>query len=357
MRKLKTLRISLCGVLLWAAAVISTPSTTFAGDNFDRDYNQGPSFTLIEENDLFVDTDRHYTQGIRLSYLTGDKKISEQSKEDEQFLERSGRSFLAWGYDPKAYRIGYEVGQNIYTPRDISISTFQPNDRPYAGWLYFGLNLQRRGETSINGTPTMENVSVLAGIIGPWSLSKEAQIWVHEVRGFDLPQGWHYQLKNEPALAMRYQRFWLYRFGPRYKLNLDLIPDVGFSVGNPLTAAQIGGTIRFGWNLPDDFGVQHGDALSIVSGGPSPTRKNHWGLYAYAGAAGRAVGYNTFLDGNMFRGGPSVDKEPFVADLRMGVVATSKYLETGFSLIMRTEEFKNQAESDAFGSMYFRVKW
>lgn len=330
---------------------------TQAADNFDRDYNQGPSFTIIEENDLFVDTDRHYTQGIRLCYLTGDKLIAAQDPDDEHFIERSGRSMLAWGYAPKSYRIGYEVGQNMYTPRDITIPGPQPNDRPYAGWLYFGLNLQRRGETSQHGRPTMENLSVLAGIIGPWSLAKEAQIWVHEVRGFGLPEGWHHQLKNEPALALRYQRFWLYRFGPRYKFNFDIIPDVGFSAGNPLTAAQVGGTVRLGWNIPDDFGVQYGDALSIVSGGPSPTRKSHWGFYAYAGASGRAVAYNTFIDGNMFRSSPGVSHEPLVADLRIGVVATSKYLEAGFSLINRTEEYQAQTERDAYGSMYFRVKW
>lgn len=355
-RKHNTLKSALCGVLLLTATCAVTPSI-HAGENFDQDYNQGASFTLIEENDLFVDTDRHYTQGIRLCYLTGDKKIAQQDKDSEDFLERSGRSLLAWGYEPKSYRIGYEVGQSMYTPRDISISTFQPADRPYAGMLYFGLNLQRRGETSQHGTPTMENLSLLAGVIGPWSLAKEAQIWVHEIRGFDLPQGWHYQLKNEPALALRYQRFWLYRFGPRYKFNLDIIPDVGFSAGNPLTAAQVGGTVRLGWNLPDDFGVQYGDSLSIVSGGPSPTRKSHWGLYVYGAADGRAVAYNTFIDGNMFRSSPSVDKEPFVADLRMGVVATSKYLEVGFSMVLRTEEYKAQTERDAFGSMYARIKW
>ena len=336
--------------------VLSLGLHTQAADNFDRDYNQGPSFTVIEENDLFVNTDRHYTQGIRLCYLTGDKLIAAQDPDDEHFIERSGRSMLAWGYDPKSYRIGYEVGQNMYTPRDISLPGAQPNDRPYAGWLYFGLNLQRRGETG-SGTPTMENLSLLAGIIGPWSLAKEAQIWVHEIRGFGLPEGWHHQLKNEPALALRYQRFWLYRFGPRYKFNFDIIPDVGFSAGNPLTAAQVGGTVRLGWNIPDDFGVQYGDALSIVSGGPSPTRKSHWGFYAYAGASGRAVAYNTFIDGNMFRSSPGVSHEPLVADLRIGVVATSKYLEAGFSLINRTEEYQAQTERDAYGSMYFRVKW
>ncbi len=329
-----------------------------AAENFDRDYNQGPSFTVIEENDLFVNTDRHYTQGLRLSYLTGDKKIADQFPEDAHFLERMGKTHMVWGFDPKSYRIGYEIGQNIYTPKDTGISTLQAADRPYAGWLYFGLNLQRRGETLKSQTPTMENISLLMGIIGPWSLGKEAQIWVHEIRDFSLPEGWHYQLKNEPAIALRYQRFWMYRLGERYRWNADFIPDVGLSVGNPLTAAQVGGTVRFGWNLPDDFGIQQVDSLSIVAGGPSPTRESHWGFYVYGAASGRAVAYNTFIDGNMFYSNPhTIDREPLVADLRWGMVGTFKYFEAGYSFVFRTQEFKQQTEHDAFGSVYMRVKW
>jgi hypothetical protein len=39
------------------------------------------------------------------------------------------------------------------------------------------------------------------------------------------------------------------------------------------------------------------------------------------------------------------------------VVATTKYLEAGISLILRTEEYKAQTEEDAFGSVYLRLKW
>ncbi|HEY1170682.1 MAG TPA: lipid A deacylase LpxR family protein [Verrucomicrobiae bacterium] len=340
-----------------SAALFAFAAHTQAGDNFDRNYDQGPSFTIIEENDLFFDSDRHYTQGIRLSYLTGDKRIAENA-EDEDFLERSGSGTLAWGFDPKSYRIGYEIGQSMFTPRDISIPGSQPDDRPYAGWLYFGLNFQRRGETTRGETPTMENVSLLLGVVGPWSLAKEAQIWVHEVRGFGLPEGWHHQLKNEPAIALRYQRFWLYRFGPRYGPTADFIPDVGFSAGNPLTAAQLGATVRLGWNLPDDFGIQQVDSLSIVAGGPSPTRKSHFGFYVYGGAAGRAVAHNTFIDGNMFRSTPGgVKREPFVADLRLGAVMSTKYLEVGVSGVWRSDEYRLQQERDVFGSVYLRAKW
>jgi lipid A 3-O-deacylase len=42
------------------------------------------------------------------------------------------------------------------------------------------------------------------------------------------------------------------------------------------------------------------------------------GLYFFAGAQGRAVGRNIFLDGNTFRHSLSVPKKNFVADLQAG---------------------------------------
>ncbi len=38
---------------------------------------------------------------------------------------------------------GWAVGQNIYTPTDITAERPDPSDRPYGGWLYYGLMFQR----------------------------------------------------------------------------------------------------------------------------------------------------------------------------------------------------------------------
>ena len=46
-------------------------------------------------------------------------------------------------YDPEAVvRVGFTLGQDIYTPRDIKIADPQPWDRPWAGWTYIGALVQ-----------------------------------------------------------------------------------------------------------------------------------------------------------------------------------------------------------------------
>lgn len=315
-------------------------------DNFD----QGPSFTIIEENDLFIKTDRHYTQGLKIDYLMGDGHAP-------RWATNLFSKIPALSYEPKTYRVGYEIGQNIYTPENIDLATPNPLDRPYGGWLYGGMALQRRGFTT-GGWWTMENLQLDLGIIGPESLADKAQTWVHEIRGFNLPQGWAHQLKTEPGVALRYERQWLYRWGHEGGFGFDVIPDAGISLGNTLTAAQIGSTFRAGYNLPNDFGIQNADSFTVTSGGVSPSRKHYFGAYVFGGAEGRAVAYDTFLDGNMFRSSPHVGHYPLVADLKSGFAVTiCKYCEAGYTYVFRTREFHAQKETDGFGSVFIRFQW
>ncbi len=208
------------------------------------DTNQGPAFTVIEENDLVVDTDRHYTQGIKLSYIHSENHVP-------HWLETLSDKLPEFGFDISALRMGTEIGQNIYTPGNITITNLQPNDRPYAGWFYTGLIFQRRGLTA-DRFPTLEHFQLDLGIVGPDSLADQAQTWVHELRGFETPKGWANQLHDEPGFALKYQRTWLLSPSaedPRY---FDFLPELGFSLGNVETSFRAGETIRAGLNLPDD---------------------------------------------------------------------------------------------------------
>jgi hypothetical protein len=90
------------------------------------------------------------------------------------------------------------------------------------------------------------------------------------------------------------------------------------------TYANAGGTLRFGLNLPSDFGVQLARPGSV---GGSPTDDldprvaldRNFSLFGFGTADGRAVARDIFLDGNTFRTSRSVTKRPFVADLGAGI--------------------------------------
>src|SRR5436309_990455 len=74
--------------------------------------NQTGVFTMIEENDLVFDTDRHYTQGIKLSYLFADGQVP-------GFVSRLMRLSPTFGFEPRAEKFGIEIGQSIFTPANI----------------------------------------------------------------------------------------------------------------------------------------------------------------------------------------------------------------------------------------------
>jgi len=312
--------------------------------------DQGPVFTVIEENDYVFDTDRHYTQGIKLAYVQADGDLP-------RWMSELSARIPALGFTPRADKFGYEVGQSIYTPADISAKQAVPDDRPYAGWLYAGLILQRRGPPR-GEQLTKESFQLDIGIIGPQSLAEDAQKSFHKLGPSDTPKGWKHQLETEPGFVLKYQRSWRLSASDPVRRFFDFIPQAGASLGNVNTSAQLGATLRLGWNLPDDFGAQTIDSLTAPGGGCSRTPKDRqWGFYLFSGVEGATVLYNAFLDGNLFRESQQVAKEPFVGEWRSGVVFVLRRVEVGYACVYRSREFVKQAEHDRFASAFFKYKF
>jgi lipid A 3-O-deacylase len=315
-----------------------------------QEFDQGPVFGVIEENDFVVNTDRHYTQGIKLSYLGADGRVP-------GFARWISERVATLGFEKKTEKFGYELGQNIYTPAHIRATQLLLDDRPYGGWLYGGLVLQRRG-LAANRWLSLDHFQLDVGIIGPEALGEDAQNWVHRVRGFEEALGWDHQLETEPGVALKYQRSWLLTTPldrPRW---FDLIPHAGASVGNVDTSLRAGLTFRAGWNLPEDFGFQTIDSLGTLEGGWSESRTmSRWGVYGFGSLEGRAVFYSTFLDGNLFHNSHHVEKEILTGDFRGGIVLVLRRIELALTYIFRTPEFIGQTEDDSFGSFAFKYKF
>lgn len=317
---------------------------------------QAGLFAVTEENDSLGNPfgphqDRHYTQGLKFSLFGGDDFAPGIKKSLNDILP-------AWGFKPEAGDLGWVLlGQNIYTPGNLLTRALIKTDRPYAGWMYAGPIYQRRGELAPN-LVVMENFEINLGIVGPESLADEAQETVH--RWWvpdDVPQGWGNQLKDEPGLVLKYARLWRWTPTTETARHLDVIPRVGAEVGNVNTFATMGATMRLGWNLPQDFGVQIIDSPASVNGGLTRQTPESF-AYVFGGLDGRAVGHDITLDGNTFRGGPSVDKNYFVADLSWGVAfQIFRHTEITYTRVIRTEEFHGQNRADIFGSVTIKGKF
>ena len=333
-----------CVAAFWLGAVAASRAAV--------DEPQGAVFAITEENDSLVNTfgphqDRHYTQGLKFAYLGGDNDFSNATAAISAVLP-------TFAIDPTASDLGFVFGQNIYTPMNMQLKNPDPLDRPYAGWLYGGAFLQRRGLTA-GSVPTLENFGVNVGIVGPESLGGTMQTWFHDTFHFDVPKGWHHQLHTEPGLDLKYARLWRLSMSPESAHYCDLIPYVGGSAGNILVAGNVGATVRAGWDLPNDFGIPINDSAYSVNGGLT-TNAPAFSAYGFGRAEGRAVGHNIFLDGNSFQDGPHVNKEPLVADLSFGLSARLfRHVELSYMRVIRTCEFVHQPNRDTFGSITAKV--
>ena len=300
------------------------------------------TFSVIVENDVFADVDRHYTNGLRLAWLS--------DQDDVPGRVRSVAARLPLLPDDADLRIEYAVGQNMFTARDITDPMPDEDERPYAGWLYGAVGLvAETGER-------LDKLELSLGVVGPASLADETQTWWHEVIGADEPRGWGTQLPNEPAIQLTYQRSWrALASGELFGFATDLTPNVGAAVGTVFVYGEAGATVRVGQHLPRDYGPPRIQP-SLPGSGFFVTEED-FGWYLFGGVTGRAVAHNVFLDGTLLRDSRSVEKENFVGDLQAGVAATVGDVRLAYTHVLRTREFQTQEETDAFGAISLSVRF
>ncbi len=314
------------------------------------DFFRTSAFSITSENDkYFAGTDRHYTNGLRLSFL-GDTRVDESP-----FLVKKIAEYVPTLNNETArlqtYKVGLSLGQNIYTPSDIAVATPSPTDRPYAGWLYAALTFQAQSADS----RLLRVVEITVGLVGPGALGRQAQNGVHSILGIAHANGWKHQLHNEPGLLLTWER--RYRVG---KISLgvaglqsDLMVRGGVSLGNIRTSLATGFEMRLGWWLPPDFGA---DLIRPAAG--SLASAHRFSAYFFGNTETRLVAHDIFLDGNTWRDSPSVARRSVVADLNVGLVLRFplagphlKGLQLTYAQNYRTKEFYGQLRRDVFGSL------
>jgi hypothetical protein len=281
-------------------------------------------------------TDRHYTSGQAVA--------------------------LTW-HDPAgdhlADTLGLILAQQMFTPNGITNPNPPLDDRPYAGYLYLGGFWQREHDN------TFDHLELDLGVVGPSSGAEFNQEWVHDLFDDDDPD-WSTQLGDELAVNLSWRRKWRIDFEPfDNPQNLaddwawQFIPEAGIDVGTVYRRAHVGGLLRYGFNLPDDFGP--GRLIDPSSATGRSIRKGV-GTYFYVKAVGRYVEWNTFIEGSNRRN-PSraVSLEPFLGEFTAGFsvdwrtrnnwVFSVDYGQTYF-----THEFEEQKTDDGLGHIAIRVR-
>lgn len=344
-------RHSLAGRRLvgWAAALVlwSVAAPALAQDANDQDDWVA---TFQVENEFFipgVNDDRYYTQGLQLNVLTPSRHspIAEHTRK-LPFLDEDAH-----------FRGGFVIGQNIYTPEDLTLPEPDPKDRPYAGWLYLG------GEVMTYSEKRLDSLQLQVGLVGPQALGGWSQNnWHKHVNHIAEAQGWRYQLKNEVAFVVYGERRWRpIEIWPQFRagqdgrgertegLSVDFSPAVNVALGTVQVSGGLGGTLRIGTRLGDDFGPPRIRPAPSGSSFFGPTSNFAW--YAYAGTEVKGVARDIFLDGNTFQESRRVEKQPWVQEAQAGLVARIWRLRLTYAQVWRTEEFLGQRGEAHFAAV------
>ncbi|MDF1580185.1 MAG: lipid A deacylase LpxR family protein [Desulfuromonadales bacterium] len=302
------------------------------------------TFTVYLENDLFAGTDRDYTNGIKFSWSTPFGDIEKTSLPAWSFPFFKQLPFV--GKPNSKHAVSLSLGQDMFTPEDTESVAVVKDDRPYAGYTYLAAGFHSRKDHR------KDSWEIRLGVIGPASQAEETQNIVHDLIGADRAKGWDNQLENELAIDLICEsqwRWWSASIGK--SLGFNVIPHLGGRIGTVNVYLNTGAELRFGWNLPNDFGscpIRGGCETNSAFYDHSVSGST---FHFFLSADGKAVVHDIFLDGNLFHDSHSVDKEPFVGELMGGVAWQQGVMKLVYSYIYRTRQFKIQDENQTFGSL------
>lgn len=306
--------------------------------------------TVRSDNDLYgrAKQDQGYTNGLAVTFVspnladyTGDPCLPAPA--------RWLNGYLAWlhpdGYDQQNMVLSFSHG--IYTPTDGRRADLIPDDRPYAGVALVGVGYNTRQGEHLHTT------HLRLGMVGPSAAGEMGQDTLHQLFGRNRYRGWDHQLRDEPLVQLVHERLWRRRGEPGANgWHWDLVTHAGGSLGNFATHANGGAEIRFGKHLPDDFGS---DPMRPAGENAAPGARgdlgNQWAWHVFAGLDARWVLHDVTLDGNTWKDSHSVDSEPVVADLSLGVAITKGRWKIAGAHYRRTREFEGQVERPVFGSV------
>jgi len=281
------------------------------------------------ENDVFTQTDRYYTQGIRYELVF-------------PYLQHSSLRFILPGFKYHAvnyYGVSFE--QKCFTPTVLASDTVRRGDRPYAAALYSGRFLVSNDSMHHQRLKTEVDV----GLLGPCALCEEEQKAIHRVLVDQQPRGWGFQIKQDVILdySVAYDK------GLVNTGYFEFLFQSKAEVGTLYDKAIAGGMLRAG-KLCSWF--------SMLGPGETAAAKSMAG-YIFLKGWVQGVGYDATMQGGMFdRNNVYViaDKDitRLVYGYEYGLVYSFRKLILQYSLVHLTPEF-NTGFSHAWGHITIAI--
>lgn len=295
---------------------------------------------ILSENDIYKLrglTDRYYSNGFHIEYQFPQRMV--QGKKMQRWFPTLPRK--AW----QKNKISAIFGMKMYTPENIRLVEVDSTDRPYAGWLYFGLG----GTSNRFSTGERLTTQFTIGVLGPAAGQKKIQTELHTLLDNTIPQGWDNQIANDLALNFYY----LYEkrvFYPTSRLETLALMEV--NAGTVSNYIGVGGQMRVG-RFNDYFYNSSGlkmknktYSVEELKGIPYAENLNrNFQIYFFARASFRFALDNSTLEGGLFsfRRSPYVltsdEVQRFYLNAQFGLSLVFRKIGISFSQFYRSREF------------------
>lgn len=325
----------------------------------------GPGYlTFYLDNDLFANTDSNYTNGARLSWISGNRDLNAVGSFQRALRPFTGDDSSLGAFqkitgfrDPSAvrYNFGVSLTQLMFTPEDFASLTQPVGERRYAGWSALGFSLHTKDDRILN------SVELLFGITGENSLAEEAQELIHDTRNIERFQGWDNQIPTEFTADLSFVQKRRLNFadntGP---LSMDGVGEWGARLGTFRTTGMVGGMVRVGLFLPADFSdprlSETAYAHRYFTG--NEIENNSWSVFLLGGFRGSLIAHDATLDGPLFSDFETGNKrEPFVGEIYAGIGFRVKDVELAYAHTWRTQEYEEQVDGTGFGTVSVRLEF
>ncbi|MGQ0766988.1 MAG: lipid A-modifier LpxR family protein [Gemmatimonadota bacterium] len=341
-------------------------------------WQQHRTFSFYAENDAFGGiSDSGYTNGFRLGwdFATWSPRLHRLARLSTGAWLLDALPFVRIADAPTACTplgghtrrpcgtVGFAITETMYTPSDLSDTTLQANDRPYAGLLFAS------GTLNYVERYWQASSEFVVGVLGPWSQSESTQNLAHWTWSPNSvkPRGWRNQLRNSLQYGLinsysgRHPKMeWcrdsqcngLYSEGR----TLDLTPRAELVATTYMQRASIGGVLRAGNRFPDVLSVSRISTTAARGGGSGSDSQVWWnGFVAYDA---RAVHHSAFISGTSedrgnggWRDRSLIDETGRVTEFAFGGSIGAKGTSVTFQIIKRSSEYEPGGGSHRFGAL------
>ncbi|WP_346880851.1 lipid A-modifier LpxR family protein [uncultured Algibacter sp.] len=169
---------------------------------FSQENRQQLEFKV--ENDKLVMLDKYYTSGFFLTY---------RRKLQNDFVFKKTAE--------NALQLNIVLGNETYTPTNLSSTNTADFDRPYAGWFYLKSELVKANKNSVL------SLGVETGITGKEALSGEIQVRTHKFLGVGDNPTWEQEIPFKFLINLKGKYIYSKQLGKLHAFQYELQPTLG----------------------------------------------------------------------------------------------------------------------------------